>query len=314
MTTTSLMWHHGRETASGSVAATVAMDRVTWEAAGASFTQVDDGDGERPWLAVGTVELEDEPAQFGVLDYGDESTHLIVGGPYDERPNLTARIVDDLLAAGAIPDESLVLEIIGLAKPASVDDKLDYLADIMETRLAETRSVFEELVRQLQQRLEQTLESAAAPSIVAAVEDAIPYTGPSILPSPLAGGVRDLVTLPGLAHIHGHVEQVNIRAPAFAFSKLADIMYAPHHGDPSAHVTHFDSATGEAVVTIEADDGRVLLVIAGLAQSLNSSDEISLFPLAPARSQHTSARAFEVKHYAAPAARSRRRRIRFRIF
>jgi hypothetical protein len=274
MKTAFLTWHPDKAAVSGSVAATVAMDRAAWEQAGATFTQVDDGDGECPWLAVGEVELDGEPTDFGILDYGEDTTHLIVGGPSEERSNLTAHIVDELLSAAVIPDESLVLEVIGLAQPASVDDKLDYVVDIMEARLAEARSRLEDQIRALNERLDEALCAGIRHEPIAdATSDLAPQ---HLLPPLLIGGVRDLVTLRAVVYTRGHEEPVEVVVPQSFFSVIVGITYSASDV-PAAWLAHFDPVSGEALITVEAEHGRVPLIVVGIDQSLSEFDEIS-FP------------------------------------
>jgi hypothetical protein len=141
MTTAALTWEPGQDTIDADIAATIAKDRAAWESAGATFTEVDDGDGERPGLATGTLGIDGRPAHFGVLDYGDETTHLLIPGTSTERQALTTRVIGELISAGVLTDD-MVLEIIGLAKPATVEAKMEYLADVMQERLTALQERF----------------------------------------------------------------------------------------------------------------------------------------------------------------------------
>jgi hypothetical protein len=188
MTTVSLSWEPGQETIGADLAATIAMDRAAWESAGAAFTDVDDGDGEQPGLAVGTVEINGKPEQFGILDYGDPTTHLRIAGAQAERPALTLLVIGELIAAGVLSGPDAVLEVIGLAKPATVDAKIEYLADLMQEQFAVMQ-------RQLRWNEDPVLQPIATP-----VED-----------SPrLAGALRDLVTVRGKLQIGDREEPVEI--------------------------------------------------------------------------------------------------------
>lgn len=310
MTTASLAWRHGQETISGGIAATLAMDRVAWEAVGATFTEVDDGDGERPWLAVGEVEINAERMQFGVLDYGDDITHLLVGGPSEHRANVTTEIVSDLIAAGAIPDEGVVLEIIGLVTPASVDDKLDYLVDVMETQLAEVRSGFDEQVRLIQAQIERLLSSGSE-SLSTPHEYA-----QSVLSPLLTHGLRDLQTLPGTVHSSGHEGQINVVVSASIFPIIVGMLRSAQ-GAPDAHLVRYDPTAGEALITIDTEGGRVPLIIVGLAHGHADFDAISLPPLPQGfpyvqYSAEWPTQPFGIRELPEPRSH-RRRRIHFRI-
>jgi hypothetical protein len=69
-----LIWNPDATRFDGNPAATVALDRDAWQRLGATFTEIDDGDDETPGLAVGRV----NELPFGVLDYGEGETFLLV--------------------------------------------------------------------------------------------------------------------------------------------------------------------------------------------------------------------------------------------
>jgi hypothetical protein len=81
MTVTQLQWSTSPERIEGDPAATVQVARADWETHGAVFRRVDDGDGERPWLATGVV-AQDHGRQggypFSVLDYDEPTTFIAV--------------------------------------------------------------------------------------------------------------------------------------------------------------------------------------------------------------------------------------------
>jgi hypothetical protein len=70
--------------------ATLALNREAWESLGAQFRAADDGQGETPNLATGSVQISDGPVAIGILDYGDETTYLLVPGDGDGRTLTTA--------------------------------------------------------------------------------------------------------------------------------------------------------------------------------------------------------------------------------
>jgi hypothetical protein len=127
-------------------------------------------------------------------------------------------------------------------------------------------------------------------------------------------GVRDLVSLPGVAHGYGRDELVHVRAPASAFPIIfANLGY--DESDVTAHLEHFDAATGEAVLTIAAEDGRVALIISGLSHSLASLEELTLPPVLPTRPEafgyHTPLQgSFDLQLDARLRPLRRRRRLR----
>lgn len=317
MTTASLTWREGQDRTTGSVAATIALDEAAWAAAGASFTTVPDGVGGDARLAVGVVAPDGQPTEFGVLAYEDDDvSHLIVGGPYEDRPNLTAQIVDDLLAAGVVPDEEFVLEIIGLAKPASVDDKLDYVVDIVEATVSEAHRELQMQVHAMQAAFEALVSQRPTPDVDIVAALALDRSGLNLLPIH-GGGLRNLVILRGIAHAHGHDEHVSIRASAAVFPMIVRLQDSSEQPGLSAHLMSVNANTGEAVVTFEAEDSRVPLIIGGLGQSmLDGLEEItlpSLAPAAPYADRLSMQQTFDLVQQPQDSKSPPRRRIRFRI-
>jgi hypothetical protein len=318
MTTASLTWLDGQDRTAGSVSATIAMDESAWAAVGATFTTDPDGLGGHVRLALGAIEVDGQPMEFGVLAYEDDDvSHLIVGGLYDARPTLTAQIVDDLLAAGVIPDEDLVLEIIGLAKPASVDDKLDYVVDIVEATVSEAHRTLQEQVRLMQSSIEAILSQRATPDV---------RTLPVIAPDPSAfnllpirgGGIRDLVILRGIAHALTTISRSRSVRPPLSYrsssafrarrstlrSRLTFCALTPPPARPSSQS--------------KAGQGRVPLIIAGLGHSLADFEEISISPVALTVADAYGDRwpnqqAFDLFPQSPGPKSPPRRRIRFRI-
>jgi hypothetical protein len=254
---------------------------------------------------VGAVELDGESVEFGVLAYEDDDvSHFIVGGLYDGRPTLTAQIVDNLLAAGAIADEELVLEIIGLAKPASVDDKLGFVVDIVEATVSEAHRTLQEQVRQIQASIEALLSHRTTPEVDILSSFAPDRPSFSLLPIH-AGGIRDLVVLRGIAHGADHDEHVNIHASAAAFPIIVRLQGLTQHPTLSAHL-------------VRSGRGRVPLIIVGLGHSISDFEEITLPPVAPTLGDAYGAhwpeqQTFDLHQHPLGRKSSPRRRIRFRI-
>jgi DNA-binding protein HU-beta len=112
MTTATLIWQPKQTELEADIAATLAMDRAAWEATGARFVPVDDGDGEFPGFAVGTV----GDTWFAVLAYpGQSTTFLLVPGRGAARADRTVDVVRELLAARVLADPSVVSEVLGRA-------------------------------------------------------------------------------------------------------------------------------------------------------------------------------------------------------
>lgn len=124
MTTVALIWQPNQTELDADIAATLAMDRAAWEATGARFVSIDDGDGEFPSIAAGTV----DDTSFGVLAYdGEPTTFLLVPGRGDDRADRTIDALRELLAARVLPAPDVVLEVIG--RPGGSDLVTDAARD-----------------------------------------------------------------------------------------------------------------------------------------------------------------------------------------
>lgn len=89
--------------------ATLALDRHAWERLGARFSAVDDGQGERPNLATGSMSTSGGPVPFGVLDYGESTTYLLVPGSGARHLRAAVEVLAALAKGGGIrPSHDLV--------------------------------------------------------------------------------------------------------------------------------------------------------------------------------------------------------------
>ncbi|WP_249011262.1 hypothetical protein [Conexibacter sp. DBS9H8] len=266
MTTATINWQPGASSASGSVAATLAMTRAVWEAAGATFTEVKGGNGQDTSLAAGTLEIDGAQQAFAVLEFGDDITYLTVGGDYDERPGLTARITTELLAAGAIPSDASVLEIVGLTQAASTDEKLDYSVSVMAARMAETEAVVAKFQHDVLETIARLThgESTVPASIEAIISGRDPALAASTdiarispalsLSLPLAG----LSAFPGEIHSRGDRRPIEVFAPIQLFALL----------DENINITTrlLTHQGGEAMLAVEAGDRIWDMKLRGLGQ------------------------------------------------
>lgn len=75
-----ITWRRGASELDAEPAAVLRVTRSRWEAAGATFVEVDDGDGEEVGFAVGQAATSMGPIEFAVLDYGEDTTFLLVPG------------------------------------------------------------------------------------------------------------------------------------------------------------------------------------------------------------------------------------------
>jgi hypothetical protein len=128
-----ITWHPGVDHFDANPTATVALDRARWEALGATFIEVDDGDDETPGLAVGQINGLD----FGVLDYGDGETYLLVPEADDRSTLVSQEVVSALDDAGALDVNDDVLDVAGLAERGVGVDDLESRLVTIEQRLAD---------------------------------------------------------------------------------------------------------------------------------------------------------------------------------
>jgi cold shock CspA family protein len=85
------------------------VNRRDWEVLGARFHAIDDGQGEQPLLASATVETRLGPVSLGVLDYGGDSTYLLISR--DEYPDgIVDALLESLESAGLSDIHELVYD------------------------------------------------------------------------------------------------------------------------------------------------------------------------------------------------------------
>jgi hypothetical protein len=125
-----ITWHNGVDRFDANPTATAALDRARWETLGARFVEVDDGDDETPGLAVGQVDGLD----FGVLDYGETETFLLLVGEVVAGP-ATARLLKRLEEVGVLEVDRDVTDLAGARRPAPDAELRARLAEV-ENRLA----------------------------------------------------------------------------------------------------------------------------------------------------------------------------------
>ncbi len=105
-------------------AATIALDRDAWQQRGARFRPVDDELSGTAALATASIALDGRAVDWAVLDHGQSTTFLLVGGHADAE-----RVLYELLAQGALAPAD-VLERL----PASV--RADHAPGQIAARLA----------------------------------------------------------------------------------------------------------------------------------------------------------------------------------
>jgi hypothetical protein len=126
-----ITWLSGVTRFDANPTATVAVDRARWESLGATFVEVDDGDDETPGLAVGQVDGLD----FGVLDYGEGETYLLIAEPDAAAREHTLAVLGALEGAGVLAVDEEVVDVAGAQRSIDAPQVVDRLARL-ESRIA----------------------------------------------------------------------------------------------------------------------------------------------------------------------------------
>jgi CspA family cold shock protein len=107
---TLISWNDKPQNFVGDIAATVALDANRWRQNGAEFSLIDNGDGEEVAIANALVQTGIGGIEFGVLDYGDDTTYLLVPATGDEKVPLIAAVLDALLQLGLLSSADILDE------------------------------------------------------------------------------------------------------------------------------------------------------------------------------------------------------------
>lgn len=103
-----ISWSERPEDFAGDIAATVARDADDWQRTGATFSSIEDRDSGAVAVASALVQTEFGQVEFGVLDYGDDATYLLVPATGKDRDPLAAAILEALLQLEVLsPDDIL---------------------------------------------------------------------------------------------------------------------------------------------------------------------------------------------------------------
>lgn len=115
----SITWHNSSVMFKGDIGVAVQLSANRWTELGASFTSLDDGESGVFGLAGATIETGDGELTFGVLDYGDEITYLLVPVGDERREHLTIETVKALLNLGILAKSEILPEgeYLGSAQP-----------------------------------------------------------------------------------------------------------------------------------------------------------------------------------------------------
>jgi cold shock CspA family protein len=104
------IWSTTPEQFAGDIGAAVSLDRSAWEQHGANFVKSEEEFGQAVLVAAGTIETSIGETEFGVLDYGAESTYLLAPATGVQNQQLTAVLIEalakaDVLSIGDVLDE-----------------------------------------------------------------------------------------------------------------------------------------------------------------------------------------------------------------
>jgi hypothetical protein len=133
----SIRWNPGVERFDANPAATVVLDRAAWERAGAVFVEQDDGDDEVPGLAVGEITAGDVVIQFGVLDYGEQETFLLVPGRERAAVDTARALLSALQAAGVVDPITQLADFSAGDGPSLSYVPLEERVEVLERQFAE---------------------------------------------------------------------------------------------------------------------------------------------------------------------------------
>lgn len=101
-------WQEQPDEFRGDIGATVALDAKRWTAAGAAFSAIDDGDGETVGLARAKIATRSGDIDFGILDYGEQSTFILVAADAQRMAQQVRVVLETLTNVGVLaPDEVL---------------------------------------------------------------------------------------------------------------------------------------------------------------------------------------------------------------
>jgi cold shock CspA family protein len=119
------------------------MDAQQWKELGAQFTPTPDGEGEEPGLAVGTLGSGSASIQFGILDYGEDQTFLLVPASGEAKEQLARRAVEALVEAGIVEPLDVLDEASPYALAGALDERITALEQSVGEALAEAQPAAE---------------------------------------------------------------------------------------------------------------------------------------------------------------------------
>jgi DNA-binding CsgD family transcriptional regulator len=124
-------------------AATLSVDRVRWEKAGANFASYVDDIGGSTAIATATTRGLGEEVLFGVLDYGETTSYLLVSGSYEEHGNSVDAVLQALIVEGAIAPADVLERLpsaLAAAVPEPTTTEMEYKLAGLAQEVAELRA------------------------------------------------------------------------------------------------------------------------------------------------------------------------------
>ena len=141
--TRSILWNRYPGDFTGDIGSVLALDARRWRELGAQFTPMPDNEGEEPGLAVGRIESGTEQLTFGVLDYSEEQTFLLVPASGSAKEQLANAVIKALLEAGAIVAADVMDDPSPFAVARALDERISALEQSVGESLAEAKPAAE---------------------------------------------------------------------------------------------------------------------------------------------------------------------------
>jgi|GEM_PF-114689 len=142
-----ISWNKKPENFVGDIAATIARDAEGWRQIGASFSTIDDPESGEVAVASARVQTAIGRVEFGILDYGDATTYMLVPATDEAKSPLVATVLDslqqlDLLSSDEVLDERSPYEV-----QASLEARVTALEHWAGDELSEVRAEPEGMTR-----------------------------------------------------------------------------------------------------------------------------------------------------------------------
>lgn len=135
----SISWSDEPDQFSGDIAATLGFDATRWQIAGAKFSSIDNGDGDSIAIASGHLETSIGEIEFGILDYGEDATYLLVPSTGETSILQAVAVLEGLEDLGIVSSEDLLDERSPYEQLNSVEARIASLERWAGEELTEIR-------------------------------------------------------------------------------------------------------------------------------------------------------------------------------